>query len=215
MTLRTLYHLALDPACREVQLVLAEKRLDYRLAQLSGAAEPIEVPQLSDETGAIVPYASVIGEYLEEVYPEITLLGEDPLQRAEVRRIWRFFSFVMSEQVTQPILFEKLHKQISGLGAPDSRALLRAHQALGYFLEQIDRLQRDRDWLAGGYFSFADIAAAAQLSILDYLNLMDWRKYEGAKGWYARIKSRPATRAVLKERVPGFEPPAHYEDPDF
>ena len=46
MTLRTLYHLALDPACREVQLVLAEKRLDYRLAQLSGAAEPIEVPQL-------------------------------------------------------------------------------------------------------------------------------------------------------------------------
>lgn len=36
-----------------------------------------------------------------------------------------------------------------------------------------------------------------------------------AKEWYARIKSRPSFRALLADRVSGFNPPPHYADLDF
>ncbi|HZY20786.1 MAG TPA: glutathione S-transferase family protein, partial [Beijerinckiaceae bacterium] len=36
-----------------------------------------------------------------------------------------------------------------------------------------------------------------------------------AKDWYARVKSRPAFRAVLADRVPGMTPASHYADLDF
>ena len=215
MAPRTLYQLTLDPGCREVRLVLGEKRLVCDLADPHTHDGHMEVPQLHDETGISLPYASVIGEYLEEAYPEITLLGEDTLKRAEVRRLWRLFSGEMGERITRPILFEKVYKQMSGQGGPDSQVLIRASQAKNYFLEEITNLYHQRHWLAGSHYSFADVAAAAQISILDYLKMIDWRAFPVVRDWYALVKSRPSMASILADRVQGFPPPPHYSDPDF
>ncbi|MFN6999918.1 MAG: glutathione S-transferase family protein, partial [Elioraea tepidiphila] len=58
-------------------------------------------------------------------------------------------------------------------------------------------------------------AAAAHLSALDFLGDVDWSVSPAAKDWYARIKCRPAFRALLADRVPGLTPPGHYADLDF
>jgi glutathione S-transferase len=63
--------------------------------------------------------------------------------------------------------------------------------------------------------TLADLSAAAHLSALDYIGDVDWSLSDGAKDWYARMKSRPSFRAILADRVSGMAPPAHYDDLDF
>jgi glutathione S-transferase len=63
--------------------------------------------------------------------------------------------------------------------------------------------------------SFADLAAAAQLSVMDYLSEVSWAEFAEAKAWYARVKSRPAFRPLLADRLPGFNPPDAYANLDF
>jgi glutathione S-transferase len=82
-------------------------------------------------------------------------------------------------------------------------------------LRYIGYLSGTRNWLAGDTLTYADLAAAAHLSCADYLGDVPWDEDETARDWYARVKSRPAFRAILAERMPGMAPPAHYADPDF
>ncbi|TIT12774.1 MAG: glutathione S-transferase family protein, partial [Mesorhizobium sp.] len=72
-----------------------------------------------------------------------------------------------------------------------------------------------RHWLAGSRVTYADLAAAAALSVLDYLGEIDWREHTAAREWYTRVKSRPSFRPLLSDRVRGLSPVSHYADLDF
>src|SRR5262249_46349793 len=74
---------------------------------------------------------------------------------------------------------------------------------------------RTRDWLAGERMSYADLAAAAHLSVVDYLGDVPWDEDEAAKAWYARVKSRPSFRPLLADIHGGIQPSKAYADPDF
>ena len=82
-------------------------------------------------------------------------------------------------------------------------------------LEYIAYLFERRNWLAGEALSLADIAAAAQLSVLDYLGDVPWDRHPGAKLWYSRIKSRPSFRPLLADRLPGLKPARALRRPGF
>ena len=62
------------------------------------------------------------------------------------------------------------------------------------------------DTIMVGHVSAADLAAAAHLSIPDYLGDVPWNEDEAAKNWYARIKSRPSFRPILGDMHPGVPP---------
>ena len=66
--------------------------------------------------------------------------------------------------------------------------------------------------LAGSTMSLADLAAAAQISVADYLGGIDWSGHEQARGWYSVFKSRPSFRPLLAERMDVIQPPSHYAD---
>ena len=72
-----------------------------------------------------------------------------------------------------------------------------------------------RNCLAGRDLSFADLAAAAELSCIDYLGEVPWEEDATAKSWYARMKSRPSFRALLGDLIRGNPPSTHYADLDF
>jgi glutathione S-transferase len=74
---------------------------------------------------------------------------------------------------------------------------------------------RTRDWLAGDSLSYADLAAAAHLSVVDYLGDVPWNEDDAAKAWYARIKSRPSFRPLLADTLAGIPPSQTYADLDF
>jgi glutathione S-transferase len=63
--------------------------------------------------------------------------------------------------------------------------------------------------------TLADFGLAAHLSSLDYLGDVLWESAVEVRDWYARLKSRPAFRTLLNDRVTGM--PAHkgYTDLDF
>ena len=94
--------------------------------------------------------------------------------------------------------------------------MIRAAQAnIRYHLAYIGWLVRSRTWLAGERMSYADLAAAAHLSSVDYLGDVPWNEDEAAKVWYARVKSRPTFRVLLNEIHAGIPPSPTYADLDF
>ncbi len=222
--MRQLYHLWLSPFSRKVRLALAEKHLEAELV-----SEPVwerrseflalnpagTVPVLIDEDGTTVADSQPICEYLEDCWPDRPLIGREPSQRAEVRRLTLWFDLKFNREVTRNLVDEKVMKRFMKMGEPNSSAIRAGRSNVGYHLEYIAYLIERRNWLAGEVFSLADIAAASHLSCLDYLGDVPWVDYQGAKDWYARVKSRPSFRALLADRIPGLPPPKHYDDLDF
>ena len=82
-------------------------------------------------------------------------------------------------------------------------------------MEYVDWLAERRNYLSGEAFSLADIAAAAQISIIDYLGDVPWEGYKNAKIWYSKIKSRPSFQDLLKDSIKGILPAKHYANLDF
>ncbi len=222
--MRTLYHLWLSPFCRAVRIALAEKDLEFTLRAENIwerrdeflALNPAgEVPVLVEPEGAAVSGASVICEYIDEIKPEPSIMGATALTRAETRRLAQWFDGKFNAEVTENLLGEKMMKRFLGLGEPDAAAIRAGYKNLRYHLQYIAYLTERRNWLAGDSLSYADIAAAAHLSSLDYINEVPWDDFDTVKTWYARIKSRPSFRNLLSDKIPGFPPPKHYADLDF
>jgi glutathione S-transferase len=165
--------------------------------------------------GTVLADSQAICEFLEEVYDAQRLLGRDPQSRAEVRRLVNWFDDKFHEEVTALILYEKVNKRLMGQGTPDSTAIRAGLSNVTYHLDYIAFLTDRRNYLAGDTFSLADIAAAAHLSCLDYIDAVPWHHNELAKEWYARVKSRRSFRPLLGDQVPGIAPPAHYANLDF
>jgi glutathione S-transferase len=222
--MRILHHLPLSPFSRKVRLALAEKRLPFELhvervwerreefLEINPAAT---VPVLRESNGLAVVESYAICEYLDEAYPDGPLLGRTLAERAEIRRLVGWFDQKFYLEVTRNLLYEKQMKRVLGRGNPDAAALRAGYANIKPHLDYIGWLAETRAWLAGPALSMADLAAAAQLSALDYIGDVDWAMNDAAKEWYARIKSRPSFRPLLADRVSGVAPPAHYADLDF
>jgi glutathione S-transferase len=222
--MRILYHLPLSPFSRKVRLALAEKRIpfDLRIERVWERRDEFltmnpacTVPVLHDANGLVLADSYAICEYLDEAYPDGPLLGRTLAERAEVRRLVAWFDHKFDAEVTRNLLYEKQMKRQLGRGNPDAAAIRAGYANLKPHLEYIGWLAETRAWLAGASLSLADLAAAAHLSALDYIGDLDWSLSDGAKDWYARIKSRPAFRPLLNDRVSGLTPPDHYADLDF
>ena len=222
--MRVLYHLPLSPYARKVRLVLAEKRLPFELRvekvwerreeylELNPAGT---VPTLVEDNCLVIPDSSVICEYLDEAYPDSSLMGRTLAERIEVRRLACWFDGKFAAEVTNNLYGEKYLRRLTRRGNPDPGAIRTGYTALRYHLDYIGWLAETRKWLAGSALSLADFAAAAHLSTLDFIGELDWSISPPAKDWYARMKSRPSFRGVLADRVSGAAPPPHYADLDF
>jgi glutathione S-transferase len=220
----TLYHLPLDPFSRKVRIVIREKKIGVdltveqfweRRADFLALNPAGTIPVLQEDNGAVIAPSQTIAEYLDETVTEPPLMQGSAADRAEVRRLCAWFDVKFHREVTDNLFGEKLMKRFLGLGEPNSEAIRAGHTNLDTHLSYIGYLADRRNWLAGDHFSLADIAAAAQISCIDYLGDVPWEDYQEAKQWYARIKSRPSFRPILNDYVPGTRPPAHYTDLDF
>ena len=222
--MRTLYHLWLSPASRKVRLAFGEKRLEFamkvektweRRPEFLAMNPTGEVPVLVEDDGAVIADSTAICEYLDEVHPEPPLIGHGPGVRAEVRRLVAWFDEKFRAEVTDNLVGEKVLKRFLGLGEPSVEAIRAGLANIHTHLEYVAWLADSRNWLAGDALSLADLTAAAHLSALDYLGDVPWEDHGRAKDWYARLKSRPSFRPLLKDSIPGLSPPKHYANLDF
>ena len=134
-------------------------------------------------------------------------MPRDPGDRVEVRRLASWFNDKFHAEVSGPLATERIFKRYmtveQGGGPPDTDAIRAARHNIRYHLAYIGWLVRTRDFLAGDRLTYADLAAAAHLSVADYLGDVPWSEDEAAKSWYARVKSRPSFRPLLADTLAG------------
>jgi glutathione S-transferase len=228
----TLFHHPFCPQSRFIRLALAEHGLDHQLIEervwerrrdflaMNPAAT---TPVLVTDAMPAIPGASIISEYLDETYglqmDEDRLMGHDAADRVEVRRLMSWFNDKFFEEVSGPLVLERIYKRFmkdeDGGGAPQTEVMRAARNNVRYHLGYIGWLVGSRDFLAGERLSYADLAAAAHLSAIDYLGDVPWSENSDAKSWYARIKSRPSFRPILAEWLAGVPASPTYVDLDF
>ena len=230
--MKRLYHHPMSGNSRYIRLILAEYCVDAELEEerqwqrreaflkMNPAGT---LPVLLDEADHPICGAFVIGEFLDEIQGplmrERRLMPETSLERAEIRRIVDWFIQKFDQEVAAYLVHERVFRQQMptdlGGGPPDSGAIRAGRANLKMHMRYVGWLANTRNWLAGNRLSQADLAAAAAISVLDYLGEIDWEAEPAARDWYARIKSRPSFRTLLSDKVAGLPPSAHYTDLDF
>jgi glutathione S-transferase len=228
----TLFHHPLCPYSRYVRLILGEYGIGARLVEerfwerreefllLNPAGQ---TPVLVVDGEPAIPGAAIIAEFIEETRNadsgQDRLLPAQPGARVEVRRLASWFNDKFHAEVSGPLVTERVFKRHmtleQGGGPPDTEAMRAARHNIRYHLAYIGWLVSTRDWLAGDRLSLADLAAAAHLSVADYLGDVPWNDDETAKNWYARVKSRPSFRSILADTLAGLPPSKSYADLDF
>ncbi|MBD3849447.1 glutathione S-transferase family protein [Bosea sp. SSUT16] len=208
----TLYSGPLSLFARKVEIALREKGLAFERVmvpfnQTTGydpkhpevlALNPKgQVPVLSD-CGLVLYDSTVILEYLDEAYPEPSLMPATPVERARCR---------LDELYADEIMLQALKPLMHRTGPPspdrDRRIVqeadaLIAEEALARHYEVLEQKLAGRDFF-GGRLSTADIALF--MSVLFSLRLggppLDG--YPGLSAWFARLRQRPAFVQVAAE----------------
>ncbi|MEQ1509736.1 MAG: glutathione S-transferase family protein [Sphingopyxis sp.] len=220
-----LYQFPLCPFSRKVRLLLGEKGLAYDLVSeypwehRSGFRDINLVgctPAMRhSERGITLADSVAICEYFEETEPAKPLYAGSAVVRAEIRRLISWFDTKFYAEVGAPLLMEKMIKRLFYRQPPDAPALRQSMRAANEHMEMLGTALDHHRWLTGATITMADFAAAAHLSVADYLGGIDWAGHDTVHDWYAAMKSRPSFRPLLDERMGPLMPPAHYGDVNF
>lgn len=217
----------LDPASRLARLMFAEYGVaveledikpwnrDPQLLEINPAAT---VPILLEDGEAPVVGVLAVLHAIEERYSPSTVSGLFPASSADRAEMWRLLDWVLlklNDEVTRYVFEEKIVKRDRRGATPEPGVLRVAKANLVEHLLYFNWLFATRQWIAGDAMTLADFALAAHLSSLDYMGDVNWDSSVETRNWYARIKSRPAFRSLLGDRVAGMPAAPGYADLDF
>lgn len=172
----TLYDCSTAPSPRRARILLAEKGLAHKTVQIDlrrgeqlgeayRAINPsCTVPALRLEDGTVLGDNAAIIAWADAVQPEPALLGRGAVARAEVAS-WHWRSEFEGLLAVAEVLRNR-SPAMAGRALPGPvdyeqiPALAERGQArLRHFFDTLDRRLQDRETLAGGAFSVADITA--------------------------------------------------------
>ncbi len=176
------------------------------------------VPILVDDGEPPIVGVLAVIHAIEDRYSPSAVAGLFPAQSRDRAEMWRLLEWVLiklNDEVTRYVFEEKIVKRDKRGATPEPGVLRVAKANLAEHLLYFNWLFATRHWIAGDTMTLADFALAAHLSSLDYLGDVSWETSAETRQWYARIKSRPAFRTLLADRVAGMPAAAGYADLDF
>jgi len=183
----TLYDAARCPYCARTRIVLAEKGVPHETVAIDLSDRPAwlydknpsgKVPVIEDG-GWVLAESAVIGEYLEERYPDPPLLPVDPGERAAARLlIFRFDDF------SDP--YYALRRGDEG-----------AADAFEEELAWLDGLLEGLPFLTGRAFGLADVAYVPWLIRARDLLGVSLEPYGALGDWLERLVERPSIAAEV------------------
>ena len=208
-----LYQTYTSPFPTRVRLCLYAKRIDVEIIEPPGfhatteskgdylAINPIgRVPTLVLDDGRALPESEVICEYLEDAFPDPSLLPPDPWGRAQVRLISRLCDFYLVMAMVPLFNASGRSRRHWDREAID-KALAAVETALGYLEAYIG----DQGYAVGDRISWADGALIPQL-MLAY----EWApalfgapsplgRHPRLAAYWAAIQSDPIAARLLDE----------------
>ncbi|MEQ8747235.1 glutathione S-transferase family protein [Pyruvatibacter sp.] len=155
-----LYNNDLSPFSARCRMMLYAKGIDVEMIDPFTQLEPeafraltplAKVPTLELDDGWVLPESETICEYLEEIYPEPSLLPSDPKQRAMVRLMGRIGDLYLLDPLTT--LFGNIDPGVRNKDEVET-AFARLETALGWLNHYLD----GSGHAVGGKLSLADCA---------------------------------------------------------
>ena len=224
---RLLQH-RLDPASRLARLMFAEYGVAVELEDIKPWTRE---PQLLEiNPAATVPILIEDGEppivgilavihAIEDRYAPSAVAGLFPAQRADRAEMWRLLEWVLlklNDEVTRYVLEEKIVKRDKRGATPEPRRAAgrqgqsRRAPALFQLAVRHPPLDRRRHHDAGRFRARRPSLERSTISATS-----PGRPRPRPAQWYARIKSRPAFRTLLNDRVVGMPAAAGLCGPRF
>ena len=200
------YGVSLSPFVRKVLLVLKYKGLAFELKEtLPGSTDPEyrkisplgKIPAIQDGDLTICD-SSVICEYLEEQYPEISLLPESTADRAKARWFEEFADSKLAELCGGGIFFEKVAKPLLLQQEPDQAKISATiDKKLPPILDYLESQMPQEGFLFAD-ISIADISIASQFINAAYADYhIDEKRWPKLFNYIERIKSHPLVHQQL------------------
>ena len=157
------------------------------------------VPVLTLGDGTVLNDSQAVCEYLDRVYGERSVMGNDVIQRAQVcamRRIAEFevlYNFMLAFQHSHPSKAQRV-EQVPEFVAP---SVARAVKALTYF----ENILKGREYLVGEQLSFADIVLYLGLDFGKVLNVNPNEQGENLARFYQMMNERFSIKNMAKAKI--------------
>lgn len=159
------------------------------------------VPVLTLDDGTVLNDSQAVCEYLDRVYGERSVMGNDVVQRAQVcamRRIAEFevlYNFMLAFQHSHPSKAQRV-EQVPEFVAPSTA---RGIKALSYFENALE----GHEYLVGDQLSFADIVLYLGLDFGKILKVNPNEQGENLARFYQVMNERFSIKNMAKAK------PAH------
>jgi len=197
-----LYDFPSSPNCQRVKVVLAEKQLAYDIVPIDLRKKEQKnpdflrlnpygkVPVLTD--GDTVLYEScIINEYLDEVYPEPSLMPKDPGHRAKLRIL---IDYGMNHlNAPYQTLREELAKDERDR---DAAKLAAAKQQTLNLLKPFEDAMGNEPYLAGN-FSLLDADLIPRFLRYESMGVLPDSSLPRLGSWLQRMKARPSVKVIV------------------
>ncbi len=200
------------PSPRRVRVFLAEKGIELETVQVDlGSGEQFSdafrklnpecvVPVLELDNGVCISEVLAICHYLEELHPEPALLGTTPEESAAVL-MWNG----KVEQLGLWAMAEAFRNATKGLTnnalpGPDPYPQIpeladRGRKRVGRFFERLDGQLAVNEYVAGDFYSMADISAMVVVDFAAWIKISIPDSAENLARWYASVSKRPSAAA--------------------
>jgi len=235
-----LYHHGTSVCAAKSRLALGEKRLEWTghyVDILKGEQFAPEYTKLNPKhvvptlvhDGRVIVESTLIGEYIDEVFPDPPLKPDDPYDRVRMR-LWTkrldeelhpatgIVTYAISHRhgviangpaavdawvnSAPPAERERRRRRLSeGIDAAEPARALRVYDR---FLADMESALARQPWLAGDRFSLAEIGVIPYVNRLDMLQLSPlWTESRPRlTDWWQRIKARPGFHEAMFRYVP-------------
>ena len=199
-----LYSSKLAPSPLKVLIFLKEKgildqveiidldlgNLEHKTPEYKAIAPNSRVPALKLDDDTIILETTAICRYIESLYPEPNLFGENPIEIASIE-MW--YSRVTYELVV-PLMhgFRHTHPHMSQMENQNQEYGLAQRELAVKSLDVYDKIIASREYIAGERFTYADIQMATSLQFLVRLNRLDINYYENLNDYINQVSNRPS-----------------------
>ena len=197
-----LYSSKLAPSPLKVLIFLKEKgildqvkiidldlgKLEHKTSEYKVIAPNSKVPALKLDDDTIILETTAICRYLESLYPEPNLFGENPIEIASIE-MW--YSRVTYELMV-PLMhgFRHTHPHMSQMENQNPEYGLAQRELAVRSLDVYNDIIASREYIAGERFTYADIQMVTSLQFLVRLNKLDLKDYENLNDYINQVSSR-------------------------
>jgi glutathione S-transferase len=205
--------------------------IDYQLTDMKFWLRPRELLQLNPanevpvlknlQTNGVICDSYLICEYLSEQERNtedpnyFDFIRSNSQERYEIQRLHMWFDKKFYREVTSYIIEETFLNTLTGINHLNTDKIAIALKNLSLHVSYLEYLLSRRKWLAAEFFTLADIAAATQLSVIDYLGYIEWNHHQQLREWYRVIKSKKGFRNILFDHIAGYKASHYYGELDF